>query len=217
MKNWAKDTGMLVAGAAVMLLGDVAAQFYKDKTIQIAIPGGPRGSYGFHVQVLEKYLTRHMPGNPAVDPVYMPGAGGLKAANYLYNVAPKEGLFIGSLLKTITMNEAVKRPGVKYKSAKFGWIISTGPVDSVLAVWTAHSPAVTFEEMTKKEVILGSTGKGSVTFFEPTIMNDLLGTKFKIITGYNGLEGVHLAMERGEVHGRHASWESLKCCRRDWL
>jgi len=193
------------------------AQFYTGKTILIAIPGGPAGSYGVHVQVLEKYLTKHFAGNPKVDPVYMPGAGGLKAANYLYNVAPKDGTYIGTLLKTITLNEAVKRPGVKFKSEKFGWIISTGPVDSVLAVWTKRAPALTMEDMKKKQVILGSTGKGSVTFIEPTIMNQVFGTKFKIITGYKGLEGVHLAMERGEVQGRHASWESLLCCRRAWL
>jgi len=214
-----RTIAVLAAAIAAMAAGaaDVAAQFYKGKTILIAIPGGPSGSYGVHVQVIEKYLTRHIAGNPKVDPVYMPGAGGLKAANYVYNVAPKNGTYIGTPLKTITLNEAVKRPGVKFESEKFGWIISTGPVDSVLAVWTSRSPALTIEDMKKKQVILGSTGKGSVTFIEPTILNELIGTQFKIITGYNGLEGVHLAMERGEVHGRHASWESLLCCRKTWL
>ena len=73
------------------------------------------------------------------------------------------------------------------------------------------------EEVFKKQVILGSTGKGSVTYIEPTIMNGLIGTKFKVITGYKGLGKVHLAVERGEVQGRFASWESLKCCKKKWL
>jgi tripartite-type tricarboxylate transporter receptor subunit TctC len=214
-----KGVMALAAVAAIMLAGggQAMAQFYKGKTILIAIPGGPTGSYGVHVKVLEKYLSKHIAGSPSVDPVYMPGAGGLKAANYVYNVAPKDGTYLGTPLKTIVLNEAVKRPGVKFKSEKFGWIISTGPVDSVLAVWTSRSPALTIEDMKKKEVILGSTGKGSVTYIEPTILNQLIGTRFKVITGYKGLEGVHLALERGEVHGRHASWESLQCCRRQWL
>jgi tripartite-type tricarboxylate transporter receptor subunit TctC len=209
----------LAAAAAIMLAGagNASAQYFKGKTILIAMPGGPTGSYGVHIKVLERYLPKHIPGNPNVDPVYMPGAGGLKAANYVYNVAPKDGTYLGSLLKTIVLNEAVKRPGVKYETEKYGWIISTGPIDSVLAVWTSRAPALSIADMKKTEVILGSTGKGSVTFIEPTILNQIIGTKFKVITGYKGLEGVHLAMERGEVHGRHASWESLLCCRRQWL
>lgn len=219
MRSFIKFAVLAWAALAVVAFAapGAFAQYYKGKTILVAIPGGPHGSYGVHVQILKKFLPKHFAGNPSIEPVYMPGAGGLKAANYLYNVAPKDGTYIGTLLKTITLNEAVKRPGVKFKSEKFGWIISTGPVDSVLAVWTSRAPALTMEDMKKKQVILGSTGKGSVTYMEPTIMNQVFGTRFKVITGYKGLGGVHLAMERGEVQGRHASLESLRCCHRDWL
>jgi len=106
---------------------------------------------------------------------------------------------------------------VKYKTAKFTWLVSSGPIDSVLALWKSTSPAKTVEDVFKKKVILGSTGKGSPTFIEPTIMNATIGTKFKIITGYKGLGKVHLAVERGEVQGRFASWEAIKCCKKAWL
>lgn len=194
-----------------------AADFYRGKNIDMYIAGSAQGSYSYHVRVLSKYLTRHLPGHPNIVPQYMAGAGGIKAANYLYNVAPPDGLAVGTLLKTIAINQAVKRNGVKYDAEKFGWIISTGPVGSVLALWRATTPATTIAQAKKVQVVLGSTGKGSATYIEPKLMNDLIGTKFKIITGYKGIEPVHLAMERGEVNGRFASWESLLCCKKDWL
>lgn len=196
---------------------DAGAQFYKGKKIELFLAGGAKGSYNRHSRVLQQYLTKHIAGNPEIAITPMPGAGGIKAANYLYNAASRDGLSIGTLLKTIAINEAIERRGVKYKTAKFGWIVSSGPVDSVLALWTATSPAKTVDGVFKKQVILGSTGKGSATFIEPTIMNAMIGTKFKIITGYKGLGKVHLAVERGEVQGRFASWESLKCCKKKWL
>lgn len=203
--------------SAHLARADSAADFFSGKSIDMYVAGSPQGSYSYHVRVLSKYLTRHIPGHPNIVPQYMAGAGGIKTANFLYNVAPPNGLAVGTLLKTIAMNQAIQRKGVKYDAEKFGWIISTGPVDSVLALWTATSPARTIEDAKKVQVVLGSTGKGSATFIEPTLMNDMVGTKFKIIAGYKGIDPVHLAMETGEVQGRFASWESLLCCKREWL
>ena len=219
MRSFIKFAVLAWAALAVVAFSvpDALAQFYKGKKIDMYSAGGGKGSYNRHLRVLDKYLTKHIAGNPTIAITPMPGAGGVKAANYLYNAAARDGSAAGTLLKTIALNEAIGRRGVKFKSAKFGWIVSSGPVDSVLALWKATSPALTMADVFKKQVILGSTGKGSATFIEPTIMNNLIGTKFKIITGYKGLGKVHLAVERGEVHGRFASWESIKCCLKTWL
>ena len=218
--------GLVAIGAIALAVGanslqparaDSAADFFRGKNIDMYIAGSAQGSYSYHVRVLSKYLTRHIPGHPNIVPQYMAGAGGIKAANYLYNVAPPDGLAVGELLKTIAINQAVGRKGVKYDTEKFGWIISTGPVRAVLALWNATTPAKTIEQAKKVQVVLGSTGKGSATYIEPKLMNDMIGTKFKIIPAYKGIDPVHLAMERGEVNGRFASWESLLCCKKDWL
>ena len=219
MRRFIKLAAFAWAALAVIAFAipQASAQFYKGKKIELFLAGGAKGSYNRHSRVLQQYLTKHIAGNPEISITPMPGAGGIKAANYLYNAATRDGTAIGTLLKTIAINEAIGRRGVKYKTEKFGWIVSSGPVDSVLALWTATSPAKTLDGVFKKQVILGSTGKGSATFIEPTIMNAMIGTKFKIITGYKGLGKVHLAVERGEVQGRFASWESLKCCKKKWL
>lgn len=189
----------------------------KGQNLEIIVAGSAAGSYAYHVRMLEPYLKKHIPGQPTIVVKHMPGAGGIKAANYLYNVAPADGHVVGTLLKTIAVNQAIGRNGVKYDAEKFGWIISTGPIDSVLALWKATTPAKTLEEAKKTEVVLGSTGKGSATFIEPALMNSLFGTKFNIITGYNGLGPVHVALENGEIQGRYASVESLFCCKKNWL
>ena len=208
-----------VAGLAAVFMTapDVSAQFYKGKKLDMYSAGGAKGSYNRHLRVLERYLNRHIPGNPEIAINPMPGAGGLKAANYLYNAAARDGTAAGTLLKTIGLNEAIGRRGVKYKTAKYTWLVSSGPIDSVLALWKDTSPAQNIGDVFQKKIILGSTGKGSPTFIEPTIMNATIGTNFQVITGYKGLGKVHLAVERGEVQGRFASWEAIKCCKKGWI
>jgi tripartite-type tricarboxylate transporter receptor subunit TctC len=218
-----RSIGILTAVAALAAVpagapaADEAADFYKGKSIEMALAASAKGSYNRHVRLLQRYLTKHIAGNPNIIVKYYAGAGGIRGANHVYNVGSRDGLTVGNLLKTIAVNEAIRRPGVKFKSAEFGWIVSTGPIDSVLALHVDHTKARTIADVKKMQVVLGSTGKGSATFIEPTIMNRMVGSKFKIIIGYKGLGPVHLAMERGEVHGRFASWESLLCCKKEWL
>ncbi len=213
----------VLSGAAALSFGNVpaladeAADFYRGKNIEMVLAASAKGSYNNHVRLLQRYLTKHIAGNPNIIIKFYAGAGGIRGANHVFNVGSKDGLTVGNLLKTIAINEAIKRNGVKFKSAEFGWIISTGPVDSVLSLMKDHTKVRTVDDARKMEAVLGSTGKGSATFIEPTIMNQLMGTKFKVITGYKGLGPVHLAMEKGEVAGRFASVESLLCCKKEWL
>jgi tripartite-type tricarboxylate transporter receptor subunit TctC len=213
---------ILWAGAAMCLSwgtanADAVADFYKGRTVTITAATGAGSAYGIHGRLLAEEIARHIPGNPNVVMQFMPGGGGSKQANYTFNVAPKDGSFIGFPLKYVAVNQKLGRAGLKYDAAKFGYIGSLGPINSVVAIMKDKAPATTLEGVRNTEVIMGSTGKSSETFITPTLMNNLLGTRFKIVTGYRGMKDITLAMERGEVHGRAGSWESVKAGDAAWL
>ncbi|CAN0479932.1 unnamed protein product, partial [Laminaria digitata] len=162
------------------------ADFYAGKTITISAATGAGSTYGVHGRLLAETMKKFIPGNPNVIMQFMPGGGGAKMANYMYNVAPRDGTHIGFPLKYIAVNQALGRQGLKYDAAKFNYIGSLGPINSVVAMLKDKSPISTFEEAKSKEAVMASTGKSSETFITPTLMNNLLGTKFKIVTGYRG-------------------------------
>ncbi len=192
----------LTAVAAGPVSAESPAEFYSKNKLQIYHAASAKGSYGLHSRLLQKYLTKHIVGHPKITLYFMPGGGGKKAANWLYNLAPKDGTTIAALLKTMAEGQAVRAPGVRYDMRKFNYIASVGPMNSVLAIWNKTSPAKTIAGMKKKQVIVGSTGKTSVTNICPKLMNHYLGTKFKVVMGYKGMGPIMLAIERGEVHGR---------------
>jgi tripartite-type tricarboxylate transporter receptor subunit TctC len=196
---------------------DAVSEFYKGNTITIIAATGAGSAYGLHGRLLADAIRKNIPGNPKVVMQFMPGGGGAKQANYLYNVAPKNGTVIGFPLKYIAVNQMMGRKGLKYDAGKFSYLGSLGPINSVVAILKEKAPAYTLEGVKKTEVIMGATGKSSETFITPTLMNNLLGTKFKIVTGYRGMKGVDLAMERGELHGRAGSWDSMKSGQANWL
>lgn len=206
--------GMVSAGAAS---ADAVRDFYKGKTVTVVAATGAGSAYGLHGRLLSDAIRQYIPGNPNVVMQFMPGGGGAKQANYLYNVAPKDGTWIGFPLKYIAVNQMLGRKGLKYDAAKFGYLGSLGPINSAVAILKDKAPGTTMEAAMKTEIIMGSTGKSSETFITPTLMNNLLGTKFKIVTGYRGMKGISLAVERGEVHGRAGSWDSLKSGQAQWL
>ena len=193
------------------------AEFYTGKTITITAATGAGAAYGVHGRLLAETMKKYIPGNPSIIMQFMPGGGGSKMANYLYNGAPRDGTQIGFPLKYIAVNQALGRTGLKYDAAKFNYIGSLGPINSVVAMLKEKSPVTRFEEAKKTESVMASTGKSSETFITPTLMNNLLGTKFKIVTGYRGMKGVELAREKGEAHGRAGSWDSLKAGKPEWL
>ena len=209
-------------GCAVALLpptagADAVSDFYKDNTITIVTATGAGSAYGLHGRLLADAIRTNIPGNPNVVMQFMPGGGGAKQANYLYNVAAKNGTVIGFPLKYVAVNQMLGRKGLKYDAAKFRYLGSLGPINSAVAILKDKAPAYSMEDVLKTEIIMGSTGKSSETYITPTLMNNMLGTKFKIVTGYRGMKGVDLAMERGEVHGRAGSWDSLKSGQSEWL
>lgn len=208
---------IFAAGSFTDARADAVADFYRDRTVTMAVATGAGSAYGLHGRLLAEAIKNRIPGRPNVVLQFMPGGGGAKMANYIYNVAPKDGSYIGFPLKYIAVNQALGRKGLKYDAAKFGYIGSLGPINSVVAILKEKSPAYTIEGVLQKQVIMGATGKSSETFITPTLMNNLLGTKFKLVTGYRGMKGVNLAVQRGEVHGRAGSWDSLKSGNAQWL
>ncbi len=191
--------GALAAGAAS------AAGFYDGKQITLAVSAGAGGGYGSVAQIVTKHLPRFIEGNPTMVPTYMPKAGGLAAANYIYNAAPRTGTVIGLLRNATAFGQAMGSPGVKYDVRKMGWIGVTGPIVNVLAV-RKDSPVNTLEQMKSKEVVLGGTGKLGTLYTFPTALNAVLGYKSRIVLGYRGTSDVRGALDRNEVQGMVQPW-----------
>ena len=157
------------------------------------------------------------PGAPTIVPKNMPGAGNVLAANYMYNVAPRDGLTIATFAQAVFLLQPLEGQGVKFDASKFYYLGSASVDNSTVYAW--HTAGVkTIEDLYKKEVLLGATGVGSGTTVYPVLMNNLLGTKFKIVAGYKTSPEVDLAMSRGEVEGRAGNnFQSLKANHPDWL
>ncbi len=211
------------AGLACLALsvGPSAAQnpieaFYKGKTLTLAIGFSAGGEYDLHARLVARFIGKHIPGNPSVVPTQMTGAGTITLANYMAAVAPKDGTYLGVISNGLPAAQAIGTAGLKFDARQFHWLGALGPTIETQAIW--HTVGVTtLDEARKKEVVVGSTGKGSGTFIMPTVMNELFGTKFKIITGYRGGSDVNVAMERGEVGSRNNSWTSWKSTKPHWL
>ena len=206
---------LLLAGTG-MAHAQSVADFYKGKNINLLIGVGVGGEYDLHARLTGRFIGRHLPGNPTIVPQNMTGAGGIKMANYLYSVAAKDGTNMGMMSNTLPLLQVTDTPGVQFDVSKFSWIGSIAPTVETMAVW--HTAGIkTVEDARKKEVIAGASGKGAMTYTYPAAMNELLGTKFKIIVGYEGGNAVNVAMERGEVQSRNNTWSSWKVTKADWL
>lgn len=201
--------------AAPAMAQDRAADFYKGKQIQVLL-GGIGGEFDLNMRLLGRHFSDHMPGAPRIVPQYMTGAGGIKRANFLYEVAPKDGTVLGLIPENFPALQAIGGKGISFDVRRFNWIGSFSPTVATFLVW--HAAGVTkFDDLKTKEVIAGATGRDSITFIYPTLINEFFGGKIKIITGYEGGGSINTAMERGEVHGRFNSWSSLKLTKPDWL
>jgi len=192
------------------------ADFYRGKTVNVLIGVGVGGEYDIQARLVARHIGKHIPGNPTVVPQNMTGAGGLRMINYLYNVAPKDGTAIGMVANSFPAMQAAGIAGVQFDAAQMQWIGTIAPVVETMAVWSA-SGVKSIEDARKREVVAGASGRGAITFIYPQMMNEFLGTKFKIVTGYPGGNQINLAMERGEVEARNNTWSSWKATKAAWL
>lgn len=209
-------------GIAASLLAVVAGtssaaadDFYKGETLQIYVGFGAGGSYDGYSRLVATRLGHFIPGQPQIVVTNMPGAGGLKAANYLYKVAPQNGTALGVVAEATALEQVLGSKGIKFDAAKFNWI---GRMTSTQNLWFSWhtSPAKTFDDVRKRETIIASSGRG-VTAYMPRALNRLAGAKFKIVTGYRGSRDVSLAMERGEVEVGYGLWSWVKATKKDWV
>lgn len=207
---------LLAAFAATPAAADGVSDFYTDKTVTIVVAAGPGGGHTQYSQLLAPYLKKYMKGNPTFVTTNMGGAGGTKAANYLYNSAAQDGGVIGILLSDTPFAARLRTTGVKYKPQNFHYLGGADDTQSAFVIFKSAGVR-TLEDVKKKEVLMGSTGKGSQTFIVPTLANALLGTKFKVITGYRGMGGIYLAMDQGEVYGFQSVYSSPKSLRPQWF
>ncbi len=193
------------------------ANFYKGKTVELYIAYSAGGGYDLYARMLARHFGKHIPGNPLVVTKNMAGAGGLRLANWLYEAAPRDGTVIGATSRSVASETLLGNPGAHYDPSKFSWLGSANDEVSVCVAWHTSGVA-SFEDLMTKELTVGSTGTADDTYQFPRLVNNVLGTRFKIITGYPGGNDVSLAMERGEVGGRCGwSWSSVKSTRMSWV
>lgn len=208
----------LTALAAVSLAAPASAEsvadFYKGKTVTVMVPSGLGATLGLYGQLVTDHLAAHIPGHPTVIIQSRPGGGGTKGAAFAYNAAPRDGTFIAEVLAPSIYMPLLRQ--MKFDASKFVWLGSLTPRPAVISVWHT-APATTLAAAEKTEVIMGSTGLGSETYIVPTLMNHLLGTKFKIVKGYKGGGAVNKAMEAGEVQGRMQYWSGWTAGKPQWL
>ncbi len=208
---WLGLFGVLGAGAAQ------ADSFYKDKQVKLVIGTAVGGSYDFSARMVGRHINRHIPDKPTLIVQNMPGAGGVIACNYLYNVAPQDGTALGAIVQINPLNYMFKDPGVRFDPAKFHWIGNPTSSVNLYAVW--HTvPVKTVNEFLNTPVVFGSTTRTGSGGAEILLLNNILGTKFQLVTGYKGGSEIDLAIERGEVQGRAAqSLDGWKLTKPDWV
>jgi tripartite-type tricarboxylate transporter receptor subunit TctC len=190
-------------------------QFYAGKNIDFIIGYPPGGSNDIWARLLSRHLSKHIPGKPTVVPRNTPGAGSFLAINSVYGVSPKDGTVLAIGAPTAPLDEKLGTQGVRFKTAELNWV---GRVDSLInIVFMWHTSRVkTFADAQKFESTLSGTGAGSTVSIYPTVMNNVLGTKFKLIMGYRGSADAQLAVERGEVEGHSTSWVAVKVGHPEW-
>ncbi|MCH7711195.1 MAG: hypothetical protein IH903_06105 [Proteobacteria bacterium] len=196
---------------------DAVADFYKGKTITLYIGYSAGGGYDTYARTIGRVIGRHIPGNPKVVAKNKPGAGSLKLANELYNSLPKDGTVIGTFGRGMVMEPLFGNKKARFDPSKYTWLGSANNEVSVCIAWH-ESPIQTLEDFLTKPMIVGGTGPGSDTDVFPKVLNNVLGTKLRLVTGYPGGNDINLATERGEVQGRCGySWSSLKSRFPQWL
>jgi tripartite-type tricarboxylate transporter receptor subunit TctC len=214
MKKFLAFAAALFMAAPAM--ADAVSDFYRGRTVTIIVPLEPGGVYSNFALVLERHLGRHIPGHPNVIVQHMPGAGGVTAANFVYNAAPKDGATLVTLNSGLVAFAVLNPDKVRFDPLKFNWLSSWGETVTVLTVMKT-APAQSIEEAKAKEVVLGGIGRSTASYQLPAVVNEYLGTRFKIITGYTGGAPIRLAMEKGEVDGFAALWEFWKTAQPEWL
>jgi tripartite-type tricarboxylate transporter receptor subunit TctC len=206
---------ILLAGLNTQASAQTPEQFYAGKNIDMVIGYPTGGANDVWARLVARHIGKHIPGKPNVVPKNQPGAGSFLAVNTVYNVSPKDGTVLALGAPTIALDEKLGTQGVRFKTAELNWIGRSDALINIVFTW--HTSKVkTFADAQKYESTLSGTGAGSTVSIYPTVMNNVYGTKFKIIMGYKGSAEAQLAVERGEVEGHSTAWTAVKVGHPDW-
>ena len=194
--------------------------FYRGKTVTMIVGTGENaGAVETYPRALAQVMKKYLPGAPNIIVSNMPGAGGIKAANYIYSIAPQDGTVWGFITRGFLLAPMLKIPQANFDPTKFNWIGSTARTVSVGIAWKDSTPVRTIQDALKSQVVLGATSAGQDTAVFPNALNKFIGTKFKVVTGYASVGEVDYAMEKGEVQGKLGfTWAALNSGRQlQWL
>src|SRR3954454_15001594 len=208
-----------VAAAALMILGANARadDYFKGKTIRLIVGTPTGGGYDAYGRLVARHLGNFIPGKPAIIVSNLPGASGTKAAMYLNTIAPKDGTVIATFNKSMPLYQALGQVEIAFKTEQMSWLGNMSQSADIVAVW--HTSGVkTIADAKRREVVMGADSGGGTMSAYPALLNAMLGTRFRVVTGYPGSTAVNLAMERGEVDGRGSTpWSSLRATKPKWL
>jgi tripartite-type tricarboxylate transporter receptor subunit TctC len=208
--------GVVGFGGAAAAQSDPVEAFYKGRTVYAVVGSGPGSSFELYTRMASRYLGNHIPGKPTVVLQQMVGAGGLKALNYIYSVAPKDGSVIGMLNPTNTIEPLIDPKRSTFDPRKFNWLGSLNTEVSTCGFWAKDIKTV--DDLKKRQIVAGATGFSGPKI-EARVLKDLLGIDFKVVDGYTGLPAMDLAAERGELDGhcgmlvsyiKTTAWEAYK-------
>jgi tripartite-type tricarboxylate transporter receptor subunit TctC len=221
MRDMCLRKAALIAVSGIVLSMPTAArsasvdEFYKGRTVALVIGYSAGTGYDIYARLLARFIGRHIPGGPTVIAQNMPGAGSLKAASYVYTVAPKDGSVIATIGRSAPLEPLVGE--APFDGRRFAWLGSIASSSSLCATWYA-TPIKTWQDALTKPFALAGEGSGSEPDNFARILKNIFGAKVKLVTGYPGGNEMNLAIERGEVDGRCGwSWDSIKSTRPDWL
>ena len=196
---------------------DPVEDFYHGKTLDLIIPSSPGGDYDIRGRMIARYMGRYIPGHPNIVARNMPAGVGIQAANHMAKVAPQDGTVLHIIFQSMPSYQAMGGQAVEFDVRKFGWIGNTTDSPNVVNSWYTTG-IKTIQDVMRKELVVGAPGTGTTSYIYPAAMNALVGTKFKIVSGYPGGNDVNLAMEKGEVGGRGSnSWASWKSGHPEWI
>jgi tripartite-type tricarboxylate transporter receptor subunit TctC len=200
---------VLLTTSAPPAVADPVAEFYTGKQIRFIIRSGVGGGYDQYSRLLGRHIGKHIPGQPSVLPINMPGGGGIRAANYVAKIAPQDGTILTIVSQGLPVDQALGlNPSFQADLRDFLWVGNLSSSNQVMVTWHT-SPSKTFADLMTRETTIGSTQAGSISVQMPAVLNNIVGTKIKIIFGYPDGRDVNIAMERGEVEGRATNpWAS---------
>ena len=210
----ASAIGALSIAGGVPAKADSVSDFFHNRTITVVVPAGPAGSFHLIAQLVARHLGEHIPGHPTLITQNRPGAGGITASNYMAQAAPRDGTVIAEMNPGTVIMPLLRE--VKFDPRQFPWLGVFTVRTYTIGVWHTVKYS-TLDELRKHQVIMGSSGVGSLNYQFPLLMNVVLGTKFKVITGYKGGGAINLAMERGEVQGRGNFYSGYTAAKPTWL